>query len=67
MIENVDYKRLDKTITCQHQGVYMFHISIRSLFTNKKEMKKSLHVLNFLFHQTQVLEKRSKRSHCMIL
>ena len=68
MIENVDCKRLDRTITCQHQGVFMFHICIRSLLIPTRKMKKkSLHVFNFLFHQTQVLEKRNKRSYCMTL
>ena len=39
LIENVYRKRLDRTTTCQHQGVFMFHICIRSLHTNKKNEK----------------------------
>ena len=60
MIENVGCKRLDRTITCQHQGVFTFHICIRSLLTNKKNEKKSLHVFNFLFHQIQFFRRETK-------
>ena len=62
MIEKVNRKRLDRTITYQHQRVFMFHICIRSLLTNKKNEKKSLHIFNLLLHQTQVLRRETERT-----
>ena len=58
MIENVVCKRMDRTITSQHQGVFMFHICIRSLLTNKKNEK--THCMFLIFCSTKLKFLRTK-------
>ena len=60
MIENADCKRLDRTITCQHQGVFMFHICIRSLVANKKNEKNHFMFSNFCFTKLKFFGRETK-------
>ena len=60
MMENVDCKRLDRMITCQHQGVFMFHICIRSLLTDKKNEKNHCLFLIFCSIKLKFLRRETK-------
>ena len=44
MIENADCKRLDRTITCQHQG-YLCFIFASGVYLPTRKMKKNHHII----------------------